>query len=138
MNGDRSADTILDCEIAAAIKFHEEVAAAGTVDKVAVVRFNSGASAIGLDPTCSKAATTRRRASRACAPTSSPPTAPPPSAAAVVPATDTDCPTHTAREYPTTGSHITPELTNYRCVMASSCPVASKELGQVRWTIRSG
>jgi hypothetical protein len=34
-------------------------------------------------------------------------------------------------------SHMAPELTNRLCVMASSCPVASKELGEVRWTIRN-
>lgn len=46
-------------------------------------------------------------------------------------------PTHADREYPTTGSHLAPELTNCRCAMASSCPVASKKIGQVRWTMRS-
>lgn len=51
VNRDNRNNTILDCEIAAAIKLHEEVAAAGTVDKVAVVRFDSGAAAIDLDPT---------------------------------------------------------------------------------------
>lgn len=76
----------------------------------------------GPAPTSRKASTTRRSASRACAPTSSPPTAPPPTAAAVVPATDTQEPTRTAREYPTTDSHTAPELTNCRCVIASSCP----------------
>ena len=51
VNRDNRNNTILDCEIAAAIKLHEEIAAAGTVDKVAVVRFDSGAAAIDLDPT---------------------------------------------------------------------------------------
>ena len=55
VNGDRTVDSILDCEIAAAIKLHEEVAAAGTVDKVAVVRFDTGAAAIDLDPTAATA-----------------------------------------------------------------------------------
>ena len=49
-------------------------------------------------PASSRADAILRSTSRACAPMSSPPTAPPPSAAAVVPATNTHCPTRTARE----------------------------------------
>ena len=55
VNRDNRNNTILDCEIAAAIKLHEEIAAAGTVDKVAVVRFDTGAAAIDLDPTSATA-----------------------------------------------------------------------------------
>lgn len=55
VNRDNRSNTILDCEIAAAIKLHEKIAAAGTVDKVAVVRFNSGAAAVDLDPTTATA-----------------------------------------------------------------------------------
>jgi RHS repeat-associated protein/uncharacterized repeat protein (TIGR01451 family) len=51
VNGDRASDTILDCELAATLKLHEEVSASGTVDKVALVTFSSGASAVDLDPT---------------------------------------------------------------------------------------
>lgn len=51
VNGDRRANTILDCELAAALKLHEEVAASGTVDKVALITFSSGANAVDLDPT---------------------------------------------------------------------------------------
>lgn len=54
-NGDHSNNTILDCEIAAALKLHEEVAASGTVDKVAVIRFSSSASALDLNPTSATA-----------------------------------------------------------------------------------
>jgi hypothetical protein len=90
----------------------------------------------GPAPTCCKAATTRRSASRACAPTSSPPTAPPPSAAAVVPATDTHWPARTARGVPDHGLPHCAGTHQLSLLMASSCPVASKELGQVRSTIR--
>ena len=55
INHDNRTNTILDCEIAAAIKLHETIAAAGTVDKVAVVRFDTGAAAIDLDPTTATA-----------------------------------------------------------------------------------
>ncbi len=55
VNGDRRSNTILDCELAAALKLQEEVEAAGTVDKVAVITFSSGASAIDLDPTSATA-----------------------------------------------------------------------------------
>lgn len=51
VNGDRAVDTILDCELAAALKLHEEVAASGTVDKVALITFSSSAQAVDLDPT---------------------------------------------------------------------------------------
>ena len=51
VNADRRSNTILDCELAAALKLQEEVEAAGTVDKVAVITFSSGASALDLDPT---------------------------------------------------------------------------------------
>ena len=51
VNGDGSSNTILDCELAAALKLQEEVAAAGTVDKVALIKFGTTASAIDLDPT---------------------------------------------------------------------------------------
>lgn len=55
VNGDRRSNTILDCEITAAMKLHESVAAAGSVDKVAVIRFDTGASAVDLDPTSATA-----------------------------------------------------------------------------------
>jgi hypothetical protein len=55
VNGDRRSNTILDCELAAALKLQEEVEAAGTVDKVAVITFSSGASALDLDPTAGTA-----------------------------------------------------------------------------------
>lgn len=51
VNGHGGSNTILDCEIAAALELHQQVLAAGTVDKVGVVRFSSGASALDLDPT---------------------------------------------------------------------------------------
>lgn len=50
-NGDGRSNTVLDCEIAAAIKLHEEVVASGTVDKVAVIQFSTSAQARDLDPT---------------------------------------------------------------------------------------
>lgn len=55
VNADRRSNTILDCELAAALKLQEEVEAAGTVDKVAVITFSSGASAVDLDPTAATA-----------------------------------------------------------------------------------
>ena len=55
VNGDHSSNSVLDCEIAAALKLQDEVAAAGNVDKVAVIRFDSGASALDLDPTSATA-----------------------------------------------------------------------------------
>lgn len=55
VNGDNRSNTILDCELAAALKLQEEVEAAGTVDKVAVITFSSGASAVDLDPTSATA-----------------------------------------------------------------------------------
>ncbi|MEO5662756.1 MAG: RHS repeat-associated core domain-containing protein [Nocardioides sp.] len=55
VNGDRRSNTILDCELAAALKLQEEVQAAGTVDKVAVITFSSGATAVDLDPTSATA-----------------------------------------------------------------------------------
>ena len=55
VNADRRSNTILDCELAAALKLQEEVEAAGTVDKVAVITFSSGASALDLDPTSATA-----------------------------------------------------------------------------------
>ena len=55
VNGDRRSNTVLDCELAAALKLQEEVEAAGTVDKVAVITFSSGASALDLDPTSATA-----------------------------------------------------------------------------------
>ncbi|WP_299927059.1 RHS repeat-associated core domain-containing protein [uncultured Nocardioides sp.] len=51
VNRDNRSNTILDCEIAAALKLHEEVVASGTVDKVAVIGFSTGANALDLDPT---------------------------------------------------------------------------------------
>jgi RHS repeat-associated protein/uncharacterized repeat protein (TIGR01451 family) len=50
-NLDRRVGTVLDCEIAAVIALHEKVVASGTVDKVALIPFNSSASARDLDPT---------------------------------------------------------------------------------------
>ncbi len=55
VNADRRSNTVLDCELAAALKLQEEVEAAGTVDKVAVITFSSGASAVDLDPTSATA-----------------------------------------------------------------------------------
>ncbi|NHA67339.1 RHS repeat-associated core domain-containing protein [Phycicoccus flavus] len=49
-NGDRSSNTVLDCEVAAALKLLDEIVASGTVEKVAVVRFSTTASALDLDP----------------------------------------------------------------------------------------
>lgn len=54
-NGDGRANLIIDCEIAAALELHKSVVEAGTVEKVAVVRFSSGASAVDLDPTAGSA-----------------------------------------------------------------------------------
>jgi hypothetical protein len=51
VNGDRRSNTVLDCELAAALKLHEEVTASGTVDKVALITFSTGANAVDLDPT---------------------------------------------------------------------------------------
>lgn len=51
MNGDRRSNTILDCEIAAALELHASVVAAGTVSKVGLVTFSFGAQAVDLDPT---------------------------------------------------------------------------------------
>ena len=54
-NHDGSCNTVLDCEIAAAVKLLEEIVAAGTVEKVAVVKFGTGASALDLDPSSGSA-----------------------------------------------------------------------------------
>lgn len=51
MNADRRSNTILDCEIAAALELHASVVAAGTVAKVGLVTFSSAAQAVDLDPT---------------------------------------------------------------------------------------
>ncbi|HEY0639430.1 MAG TPA: PKD domain-containing protein [Pseudonocardiaceae bacterium] len=54
-NGDRRSGTVLDCEVAAVIALHEEVVASGTVAKVGLISFNTGASARDLDPTSATA-----------------------------------------------------------------------------------
>ncbi len=54
-NGDGRSGTVLDCEVAAVIALHQEVVASGTVDKVALIPFNTGASARDLDPTSASA-----------------------------------------------------------------------------------
>lgn len=50
-NGDRSSNTVLDCEIEAAVRLHEQVVQSGIVDKVAVVSFSTSAAALDLNPT---------------------------------------------------------------------------------------
>ena len=50
-NQDGLTDTILDCEVAAALRLHEEVVASGTIDRVALVWFSGHAAAQDLDPT---------------------------------------------------------------------------------------
>ena len=50
-NQDGLTDTILDCEVAAALRLHEEVVASGTVDRVALIWFSGHAAAQDLDPT---------------------------------------------------------------------------------------
>ena len=54
-NGDGRSGTVLDCEVAAVIALHQEIVASGTVDKVALISFNTGASARDLDPTSASA-----------------------------------------------------------------------------------
>ncbi|HEY0636120.1 MAG TPA: RHS repeat-associated core domain-containing protein [Pseudonocardiaceae bacterium] len=54
-NGDRRSGTVLDCEVAAVIALHQRVVASGTVAKVGLISFNSGASARDLDPTSGSA-----------------------------------------------------------------------------------
>lgn len=54
-NRDGLIDTILDCEVAAALRLHEEVVASGTVDRVALIAFSSHAAARDLDPTAAEA-----------------------------------------------------------------------------------
>lgn len=49
-NNDRSSNTVLDCEIAAALALLDEIVDSGTVEKVAVIRFSTAATALDLDP----------------------------------------------------------------------------------------
>lgn len=49
-NGDGTADTILDCEIAAGIALNQDAVAAGTVGEVGAVFFNSNATIRDVDP----------------------------------------------------------------------------------------
>lgn len=49
-NNDRSVDTVLDCEVAASLALLDEIVASGTVEKVAVIRFSTAATALDLDP----------------------------------------------------------------------------------------
>ena len=51
INNDGLIDSILDCEIAAALELHEEVLAAGTVLEVGLVTFSSFARVRDLNPT---------------------------------------------------------------------------------------
>ena len=50
-NQDGFTDTILDCEVAAALRLHEEVVASGTIERVALISFSGHAAAQDLDPT---------------------------------------------------------------------------------------
>jgi hypothetical protein len=50
-NRDGRDDSVLDCEIAAAVELNQEAVAAGTVDRVSLVQFASSASPVDLDPT---------------------------------------------------------------------------------------
>ncbi len=50
-NQDGLTDTILDCEVSAALRLHEEVVASGTIDRVALVWFSGHAFSQDLDPT---------------------------------------------------------------------------------------
>jgi RHS repeat-associated protein/uncharacterized repeat protein (TIGR01451 family) len=54
-NGDGRSGTVLDCEVAAVIALHQQVVASGTVAKVGLISFNTGASARDLDPTSGSA-----------------------------------------------------------------------------------
>ena len=44
-NQDGFTDTILDCEVAAALRLHEEVVASGTIERVALISFSGHAAA---------------------------------------------------------------------------------------------
>jgi hypothetical protein len=50
-NLDGRDDSVLDCEIAAAVELNQEAVASGTVDRVSLVQFSSAASPVDLDPT---------------------------------------------------------------------------------------
>ncbi len=50
-NLDGRDDSVLDCEIAAAVELNREAVASGTVDRVSLVQFSSSAAAVDLDPT---------------------------------------------------------------------------------------
>lgn len=50
-NNDRLSNRILDCEIAAALKLHQEVVSSNTVSQIGLVTFASGATVRDLNPT---------------------------------------------------------------------------------------
>ena len=50
-NLDGRDDSVLDCEIAAAVELNREAIASGTVDRVSLVQFSSSAAPVDLDPT---------------------------------------------------------------------------------------
>lgn len=50
-NHDGRDDSILDCEVAAAVELNRRAVESGTVDRVALVSFSSSASEVDLDPT---------------------------------------------------------------------------------------
>lgn len=50
-NNDRLSNRIIDCEIAAALKLHQEVISSSTVAQIGLVTFSSGASVRDLNPT---------------------------------------------------------------------------------------